>query len=84
MTEKLRIEFRQCPHCAGYGVHDNGDNCRTCGGIGRGGLRSPPDSIIGRGEIMIERGTGRIVSSAEFAAAIRRSGVLVHTERGDK
>ncbi|MCZ4340145.1 hypothetical protein O4H52_00905 [Sphingomonadaceae bacterium G21617-S1] len=36
----LQIDFRECPHCGGYGVRDNGDNCRTCGGVGRGGLRS--------------------------------------------
>jgi hypothetical protein len=68
---RLQIDFRECPHCGGYGVRDNGDNCRTCGGVGRGGLRSRPGSNIGSGEIMIERGSGRIVTPAEFAASVR-------------
>lgn len=62
----MEIDFRPCPHCGGYGVRDNGDNCKTCGGVGRGGLRSPPGSVIGSGDIMVERGTGRIVSHQEF------------------
>lgn len=74
MAERLEIDFRECPHCGGYGVRDNGDNCVTCGGVGGGGLRgglfSGPGSIIGSGEIMVERGTGRIVSLAEFNEAM--------------
>ena len=68
---RLQIDFRECPHCGGYGVRDNGDNCRTCGGVGRGWLRSGPGSSIGSGEIMIERGSGRIVTPAEFAVSVR-------------
>lgn len=62
-------DFRECPKCGGYGVRDNGRNCVTCGGTGSNGLRST-DGIIGSGEIIIERGTGRIVSRKEFTKAI--------------
>jgi hypothetical protein len=65
-TVVTNIDFRQCPHCGGYGVRDNGDNCTTCGGIGRGGLNSPAGSCIGSGELMYEAGTGRQISHAEF------------------
>jgi hypothetical protein len=58
-------DFRTCPHCAGYGVRDDGKNCKTCGGSGSGGLNSP-DGMIGSGEIIIERSTGNTISSAEF------------------
>lgn len=58
MTAKpLAIDFRRCPDCGGYGVRDSGANCRTCGGS-RG--------CIGSGEIMVERGSGRVVTIAEF------------------
>lgn len=66
----LEIDFRECPNCGGYGVRDDGKNCTTCGGVGGGGLRgglwSRPGDMIGSGEIMVERGTGRIVSLEEF------------------
>jgi len=69
------FDFRQCPHCGGYGVRDNGRNCATCGGSGTHGLRSK-DGVIGSGEIIVERATGRIVSHKEFAriVASRRDG----------
>lgn len=67
----MEFDFRECPQCGGYGVRDNGDNCVTCGGHGRGGLRSS-DGVIGSGEIIMERGTGRIVSREEFAAEMTR------------
>ena len=60
-----KYDFRECPSCGGYGVRDNGRNCKTCGGSGSGGLRSG-NGRIGSGEIIIEKETGRIVSPAEF------------------
>ncbi len=66
MATMADIDFRECPYCGGYGVRDNGDNCVTCGGVGRGGLRSPPGSIIGSGEIMVDRQTRRILTREEF------------------
>ena len=62
-------EFRECPHCGGYGVRDNGRNCVTCGGSGSGGLRSQ-DGVIGSGEIIVEKATGRIIPSREFLQRI--------------
>ena len=59
-------DFRTCPMCNGYGVLDNGRNCTNCGGIGTGGLRSK-EGVIGSGEIIIERATGRQITHAEFA-----------------
>lgn len=59
-------DFRICPRCNGYGIRDNGDNCTNCGGKGTNGLRST-DGVIGSGEIIIERATGRQVTHAEFA-----------------
>lgn len=64
-------DFRECPKCGGYGVRDNGRNCVTCGGSGSHGLRST-DGVIGSGEIIIERGTGRVVPRAEFTAEMLR------------
>lgn len=72
----LEIDFRECPGCGGYGVRDNGDNCVTCGGVGKGGVypllkeHLGPGNHVGSGEIMVERGTGRIVSIEEFADAM--------------
>lgn len=65
---KVEIDFRECPNCGGYGVRDNGDNCTTCGGVGRGGLRSGPGSCIGSGEIMVDRQTRRVIGRDEFVA----------------
>lgn len=70
--KSLDIEFRECPDCGGYGVRDNGDNCVTCGGVGKGGVyplqkaHMARGNMVGSGDIMVERGTGRIVSLAEF------------------
>lgn len=64
-------DFRTCPDCGGYGVRDNGRNCKTCGGAGSGGLHSQ-DGMIGSGEIIIDRGTGRVVSRHEFRKAMLR------------
>ncbi len=58
------IEFRTCPRCAGYGVRDNGQNCTTCGGKGRGGLRG---GTIGSGELMYDKASGRRVTAIELA-----------------
>jgi hypothetical protein len=66
----IAFDFRECPNCGGYGVRDNGANCVTCGGVGRGGLRSPPGSCIGSGEIIVDRETRRVVSRAEFYEAM--------------
>lgn len=63
MDDSTQIEFRVCPHCAGYGVRDNGKNCKTCGGVGSGGLRS---GGIGSGEIMVDKATRRQISLREF------------------
>jgi len=60
------FEFRECPQCGGYGVLDNGKNCTYCGGKGRGGLWSQ-NGVIGSGEIIIEKATGRHISRDEFA-----------------
>lgn len=68
----LDIEFRECPRCGGYGVRDNGDNCVTCGGVGKGGVyplekaHLARGNIAGSGDIMVERGTGRVISLEEF------------------
>ena len=64
------IYFRQCPDCGGYGVRDNGDNCATCGGVGRGGLNSGPGHCMGSGELIIDRETRRVLSHAEFMAIV--------------
>jgi RecJ-like exonuclease len=63
-------DFRTCPHCAGYGVRDNGNNCTTCGGKGRGGLFTEK-GVIGSGEIIIEKATGRQISHAEFVRRVK-------------
>lgn len=59
------FDFRTCPNCNGYGVRDSGKNCTTCGGSGSGGLRSS-NGMIGSGEIIIEKSTGRVVSPSAF------------------
>lgn len=59
-------DFRTCPRCNGYGVRDDGRNCANCGGVGTVGLRST-DGVIGSGEIIIERATGKQITHAEFA-----------------
>lgn len=64
-AQQPEYEFRECPHCGGYGIRDNGRNCVTCGGSGTHGLRSR-DGVIGSGEIIIERASGRIVPYSEF------------------
>lgn len=63
--------FLECPRCAGYGVRDNGMNCTNCGGSGAGGLDSR-DGVIGSGDIILERGSGRVIPYAEFAARMTR------------
>ena len=63
------FDFRTCPRCNGYGVLDSGRNCANCGGKGSGGLRST-DGVIGSGEVIIERSTGRQVPLAEFAKRV--------------
>lgn len=63
----MDIEFRVCPDCKGYGVLDNGNNCVTCGGCGKGGLLGGGD--IGSGEIMIDRATGRQITVADLIKA---------------
>lgn len=62
-------DFRTCPRCNGYGVLDSGHNCINCGGKGTHGLRSK-DGVIGSGEIIIERATGRQISHADFTKRI--------------
>ena len=75
----MNIEFRECPKCGGYGVRDNGDNCTTCGGSGRGGLNG--GGQIGSGELMFDRDTGRRVTAADLVAMSRdRDPVAVRTE----
>lgn len=64
------IDFVRCPDCGGYGVRDNGDNCRTCGGSGTGGLRST-DGMIGSGEIMVDQVTRRRLEPHEVAQRLR-------------
>ena len=72
----LEIDFLECPDCGGFGVRDNGDNCVTCGGVGKGGVypllkeHLGKGNIAGSGDIMVERGTGRRVSHAEFMEAV--------------
>lgn len=64
-----QYDFRTCPRCNGYGILDSGYNCTNCGGKGTHGLRSR-DGVIGSGEVIIERATGRQVSHAEFTATV--------------
>lgn len=63
MDASTEIEFRECPHCHGYGVRDSGKNCETCGGVGSGGLSS---GGIGSGEIMVDKKTRRQISIREL------------------
>ena len=62
-------DFRTCPRCNGYGTLDSGHNCANCGGSGTHGLRSR-DGVIGSGEIIIDRTTGKQISHSEFARAV--------------
>lgn len=62
-------DFRSCPRCNGYGILDSGYNCTNCGGNGTHGLHSK-DGVIGSGEIIIERATGRQITHAEFAQRV--------------
>ena len=64
------IEFRTCPHCAGYGVRDNGKNCITCGGKGGGGLNG---GGIGSGEVMYDKTTGRRITTAALMKLAREA-----------
>ena len=67
--KNMNIEFHTCPGCNGYGVLDNGTNCKMCGGVGRhdrGGL--------GSGEIMIDKDTGQRVTAAQLAKRLAASG----------
>lgn len=59
------IVFRECPKCYGYGVLDNGVNCKECGGSGTGGLRSS-NGCIGSGEIMFDRQTMRRIRISDL------------------
>jgi hypothetical protein len=59
------FDFRICPKCNGFGVRDTGRNCKNCGGSGSHGLHST-DGVIGSGEIIIERATGRTLTVREF------------------
>jgi len=68
-----QYDFKTCPKCSGYGILDSGKNCVMCGGKGTNGLRSK-DGVIGSGEIIIERATGRLVSHAEFSLEFRIEG----------
>jgi len=68
---KLKIEFRECPKCNGYGVLDNGNNCRECGGRGRGGLLG--DGVIGSGEIMFDSKTGARITNEQLANFLRQT-----------
>lgn len=52
----MKIEFRECPECYGYGVGDSGINCKNCGGSGTGGLLGK--GMIGSGEVMYDKETG--------------------------
>jgi hypothetical protein len=73
MRSLPEIEFRECPHCHGYGVRDNGINCLTCGGRGRGGLRG--QGQIGSGELMYDKATGRRISAREYAEMVAQAGI---------
>ncbi|WP_018125142.1 hypothetical protein [Desulfovibrio oxyclinae] len=64
-----KILFRECPKCHGYGVLDSGRNCTFCGGAGHGGLHG--DGVIGSGEIMIDKDSGRRITPSELARSIR-------------
>jgi hypothetical protein len=68
----MEIEFRTCPLCSGYGVLDSGRNCRECGGSGTGGLRST-NGIIGSGELMFDKATGRRITYEELNARPQQS-----------
>lgn len=63
-AERPEFDFRTCPDCGGFGVRDNGRNCRPCGGSGSGGLRG--SGVIGSGEIIIETASWRVVSPKEY------------------
>lgn len=66
----MNIVFRECPQCSGYGVCDNGMNCKHCGGKGRGGLLG--NDQMGSGEIMIDMDTGCQITSKELVTIKRR------------
>lgn len=68
---KVKIDLRECPKCHGYGVLDNGNNCRECGGKGRGGLLG--DGVIGSGEIMVDSKTGARITSEQLAKFLSHS-----------
>lgn len=66
----MDIEFKRCPKCAGYGILDNGTNCRTCGGHGKHGNSA---GCFGSGEIMFDKSTGRRITTREFCKLMRKS-----------
>lgn len=68
----MNIDFKECPKCHGYGVLDNGMNCTNCGGHGRGGAGR------GSGEVMIDRDTGFLVTSADLVAIMKKKGSVPH------
>lgn len=67
----LEIIFTECPHCHGYGVRDNGKNCKTCGGSGSGGLLGK--GVIGSGEIMRDAKTRKIITPEEYANMLKEA-----------
>lgn len=77
----MKIEFQTCPNCAGYGVRDNGANCTTCGGKGRGGLHG--SGTIGSGEIMIDKETGRRVTAGELVERMEAAAAKYLNESGE-
>lgn len=66
----MGIRFVKCPKCNGYGVLDNGINCRECGGVGRGGLHGGPGNVIGSGELMYDE-TGKRITAGELAKSLK-------------
>lgn len=65
----MGIEFRTCPKCNGYGVLDDGRNCRMC---------------IGSGEIMIDSDTGRRITVKQLSDRVselaRQEGMLPQSD----
>lgn len=56
----MNLDFKECPLCHGYGVLDDGRNCKECGGHGRG------PAGRGSGELLYDKETGRRVTVEEF------------------
>jgi len=47
----MKIEFKECPLCNGYGITDSGRKCRECNGSG---------------ELMFDKETGRQITHKEL------------------